>query len=109
MYELVLSFEKDDKEMIEALDKEFGNSVHYEENKGFNGLEIFITAIIPIAAFSFQVVDFLLTYLHKKNDVNENKKRLLITSDGDISLEGYSEEEARQIIDYYMQLKDDKS
>lgn len=109
MYELVLSFEKDDIEMIQALENEFGNSVRYEENKGFNGLEILITAVIPIAAFSLQTIEFLLTHLHKKNDVNKDKKRLLVSTDGSINLEGYSEEEARQILKYYFELKNDKS
>ena len=106
MIELILSFEKEDTEMINELKKEFGNDIHYEENKGFSGLEIFITAVVPIAALSIQVIDFLLTHLH--NDVTDNKKRLLITSDGDIDLRGYSEEEARKIIKCYFEMKNDK-
>lgn len=104
MNELVISFEKTDIEMISALNYQFEDIVKYEENKGFNGLEVLVTAIIPITSLTVQVIDFILTYLKKES--SNNKKRVLISSDGSIDLRGYTEEEVRKILHCYFENQD---
>lgn len=105
MNELVISFEKTDRELIDALNCQFGENIKYEENKGFNGLEVLITAIIPISALTVQVIDFILSNLKEKS--SDDKKRVLIDADGSIDLRGYTEEEARKIINCYFSNKND--
>lgn len=104
MYELVISFDKDDVEMDKIIKEEYGDSAKYEEVKRFDGLS-FVTVVVPIAALTIQTIDFILT--HFVNHSNE-KRRVLIDSDGSMDLRGYSEEEARRIIQCYFDNKNDK-
>lgn len=106
MYELVVSFEKTDTEMMSILNHQFGENIIYEENKGFNGLEVLLTAVVPIAALSVQVLDFIISNF--KDRPSNAGKRVIISSDGSIDLRGYSEEEACKIIRCYFDNQDDK-
>ena len=72
-----ISFEKNDKELIEALQQQFGNNIKYEESKGFDGLQILLTAVVPITTLTVQIIVFILENFcnrDKKID-NTNKKR----------------------------------
>ncbi len=108
--ELVVSFKKDDEELITILQQQFGNKVKYEEGKGFDGLEILLTAVIPITALTIEIVDFILNNFWNKNKITDNndKKRIIIDSDGNIDLSNYEEEEARKIIECYFRNQNDK-
>lgn len=107
--ELVISFEKNDEELIEVLQQQFGNNIKYEESKGFDGFQILLTAVVPITALTVQVVDFILANFcdRDKKSNNANKKRVIIEADGSIDLRGYSEEEARRIIECYFENQHD--
>ena len=95
--ELVVSFSKDDAELISALEKQFGSAIRYEENKNFDGLDILLTVVIPIAAVSVQIVDFILSHFYRDTE----KQRVLILPNGSVDLRGYTEKEARRIIECY--------
>ena len=57
--ELVMSFKKNDIELIQAIENQFGKSIIYEESKGFGGLEVLLTAIVPVTALTVQIIDFI--------------------------------------------------
>lgn len=101
--ELVVSFSKDDAELISALEKQFGSAIRYEENKNFDGLDILLTVVIPIAAVSVQIVDFILSHFYRDTEKHSNKgkQRVLILPNGSVDLRGYTEKEARRIIECY--------
>lgn len=73
-----MSFDKTDAELHEAIDKQFGDVVRYEESKGFNGLEILITAVVPVTALTVQIIDFLMNNFH---NVQSNSKKVIIQPD----------------------------
>lgn len=107
--ELVVSFEKNDEELITALQKQFGNNIKYEERKGFDGLQILLTAVVPITALTVQIMDFILSNFYRNNKADNNdKKRVIMEPDGSIDLRGYTEEEARRIIECYFENQHDK-
>lgn len=108
--ELIMSLEKNDEELIAALQQQFDNKIEYIESKNFDGLEILLTAVVPITALTVQIMDFILTYFWKtdKKSVGTDKKRVIIESDGSIDLRGYEEEEARRIIECYFENQHDK-
>ena len=105
--ELVVSFEKDDKELIAILQEQFGNVVSYDESKNFDGLEILLTAAIPITSLTVQIIDFVLANFWNRKS-NDNRKRIIVEPDGNIELSGYTEEEARRIIECYFENQHDK-
>lgn len=103
--ELVMSFDKNDVELHEAIDKQFGEVVIYEESKGFNGLEILITAVVPVTALTVQIIDFIMNNFHSLE--SNEKKRVIIQPDGSIDLRGYTADEAREIIKTYFESQKD--
>lgn len=108
--ELVISFEKNDKELIEALQQQFGNNIKYEESKGFDGLQTLLTAVVPITSLTVQIIDFILANFCNRDKTSDNadKKRVIIESDGTLDLTGYEEEEACRIIECYFENQHDK-
>ncbi len=105
-----MSFEKNDEELIAALQQQFGNKIEYVENKNFDGLEILLTAVVPVTALTVQIMDFILNNFcnRDKKSVSNDKKRVIIASDGSIDLRDYKEEEARRIIECYFENQHDK-
>lgn len=108
--ELVVSFEKNDEELIAALQDQFGNNIKYNESKNFDGLEVLLTVVVPITALTVQIMDFILSNFHKTNAKpnNTDKRRAIIEPGGSIDLRGYTEEEARNIIECYFKNQYDK-
>lgn len=108
--ELIMSFEKNDEELIAALHQQFNDKIEYVESKNFDGLEILLTAVVPVTALTVQIIDFILTYFWNKDNksVDNDKKRVIIESDGSIDLRGYGEEEVRRIIECYFENQHDK-
>lgn len=104
-----MSFEENDKELITALQKQFGDQVKYEHSKGFDGLEILLTAVVPITALTVQIIDFIIAnFCRKDGESNSNdRKRVIVEPDGSIDLSGYSGEEACKIIESYFARQDD--
>lgn len=107
--ELIMSLEKNDEELIAALQQQF-NKIEYVESKNFDGLEILLTAVVPVTTLTVQIMDFILTYFWKtdKKSVGADKKRVIIESDGSIDLRGFEEEEARRVIECYFENQHDK-
>lgn len=105
MMELVISFQKDDAELVAALEDFFGDKIAYEESKNFDGLDFFLTVVIPVSSLSIQLVDFILSYFNNKETKGpaKGKQRVIISPNGSIDLRGYSEKEARKIINCYFE------
>lgn len=108
--ELIMSFEKNDEELISALQQQFGNKIEYVESKNFDGLEILLTAVVPVTALTVQIIDFILANFCNRDKKSESngKKRVIVESDGSIDLRGYNEEEARRIIECYFENQHEK-
>lgn len=105
---LVMSFQENDKNLINELKKQFGEEIVFERNKGFDGLEILITVAIPIAELTIHIIEFIISnFCNRERSEDCNNKRLLISPDGNIDMSGYSEEEARQIIKCYFESQND--
>lgn len=102
--ELVMSFKKNDIELIQAIENQFGKNIIYEESKGFGGLEVLLTAIVPVTALTVQIIDFILAnFWNKGKEQSNNNKRIIVDPNGNIDLKGYTEEEARKIIERYFE------
>ena len=92
MTEIVLQFPRDDTAFRDALESQFGDKVVVAETKSFDGVEFFqaiITIALPLAPF---VNNFLIAYLR------ERKKRIILTRDGEVRLDNYSVEEAKDLL-----------
>lgn len=100
MKELRLCFPIDDIEMKDAIDKEFGDGVTYIEERSATGMEIILTAVIPIAALTIQTLDFILTHLVKYEDEEEpiDRGRRIECFGTRISFYNYSAEEVIKIL-----------
>ena len=103
--ELTIQFEENDKELIEALQQQFGHNIMENKSKNFDGLEILLTVVIPITALTIEIIDFILNNFwdREQKNCNNDKKRVIVEPDGTIDLRGYSEEEARRIIKCYFE------
>ena len=97
---LMIKCNKADSSFIEETKTVFPNTEIIEE-VGFSGEE-WIMLAISLAGLSIQIADFLLTHLAKpKNEEssNESNKRVIITSDGEISIIGYSRDDVVKILE----------
>lgn len=106
MYKLVVSFQNDDLELKKAIDEQFGSDLYYEEEKGFDGWDVFLTVVIPVAEFSLSLLTFIITYFCSHDT---DKKRVIIEPDGRIDLTGYSGEEAEKILRAYFESQIEKN
>lgn len=64
-----------------------------------------MTVAIPITAVSVQIIDFILSYFYKNKEKpsSKEKRRVLIMPNGSVDLKGYTEREARRIIECYFE------
>lgn len=100
MKELRVCFPVDDVEMKEAVKQEFGDNVTYIEERSATGMEILYIAVIPAAALTVQIIDFILTHFVKDEDQEEPEKkgRRIEIYKSRIVLYEYSEEEVIKIL-----------
>lgn len=97
---LGIKFSENDKEMLQAVKAHFPDCQIIRSDK-FEGTEIFLVAIIPLAGLTIQVLDFILTHLihPKTEDTSTNmdtSKRELISEGKSVDttdLEGKTREE----------------
>lgn len=103
MYQLKIRYQEQDTEFKEALERVFPKHDEISHEKDFDGLTIFITVAIPIMEFSIQIVDFVFSYLAMKKTISGEKtlKRVLVTKEGDLYLEGYGKDEVNDIMRSY--------
>lgn len=105
MYSITLQFEKDDVALKQALNEHFGSDIKYNAVKNFDGLNVFLTVIIPISALSLQLFDFILTHFADKKTMPSTNgcipKRLLVDKEGNIDLTNYNKDEAIEILKAY--------
>lgn len=103
MSDITVKFKSNDEEIKDALNNEFGSDVDFYESKGFDGSEFIFVAVIPIAALTFQVVDFFLNHFSKK----KNSGRVIIKEGKEIVIEGYSFDEVKAILKLLMENDDE--
>lgn len=105
MYRLEIGFEKTDIHFRDELEKMFGLEITYSQKKNFDGMSVICTAIIPVAALTVQVIDFIFTHLAKKDSIEDKDagKRVIISEDGSMDLTGYSGDEVEKIIKGYFE------
>lgn len=97
----------EDQEMIDALIKSFPNCTTMRSDE-LEGAEVFFMAIIPLASFGLQLIDFILNhFVPKKNerdpkdDLACSTKREIVAEGKSVSvteLEGMSEQEVKKKI-----------
>ena len=98
MSDITVKFKSNDEEIKEVLNNEFGSNVDFYESKGFDGSEFIFVAVIPIAALTFQVIDFFWNHFSKK----KNSGRVIIQEGKDIVIEGYNFDEVEAILKIIM-------
>jgi hypothetical protein len=92
MPNLILEIPREDAEFRAALEKEFGDKLTVAEITSFDGLQclqVIIEIILPLAPAA---VAMLTTYLR------EHKRRIILTPEGQLSLENYSVQEAKDLV-----------
>jgi hypothetical protein len=92
MSDIVLQFPTDDIEFRTALEKQFGDQAIIAEVKGFDGVaycQAIVKVVLPLAPY---VVGFLIGYLR------ESKQRIVLTAKGEIRMENYSVDEAKDLL-----------
>lgn len=94
MRDLTVKFKVNDDELRNALSNEFGEDVDFYESKGFDGSEFVFVAVIPILELTFQITDFFMNHFAKK----ENTGRVIVRENKEISIEGYTAKEVRDIL-----------
>lgn len=80
--------------------RSFGDNVTYIEERSATGMEILIVAVIPIAALTVQIIDFILTHYVDKEGKEEPEKRerKIEYSESRMTLYNYTPDEAIKII-----------
>lgn len=96
-----------DQEMIDALNKSFPNCTTIRSDE-LEGAEVFFMAIIPLAGFTLQLLDFILNHFvpkknerDPKNDLAYSTKREIVAEGKSVSgteLEGMSEQEVKKTV-----------
>lgn len=112
MNKIVIEFGQTDDELKSALEEYFPNNHEVYEHKGLDGGLEFFVAIITTLDFSMHCIEFFTTYFaRKKNgettkggnnekDTHNNKiQRVIVTPKGKISIEGYSGEDVKKILE----------
>lgn len=94
MSDITVKFKSNDREIKDALNNEFGDNVDFFESKGFDGSEFIFVAVIPIAALTFQVIDFFLNHFSSK----KNSGRIIIKEGKDVIIEGYNFDEVEDFL-----------
>ena len=99
MNQLILQFSSSDNELKVAIKNEFCDGMEFIEKKSFLGEVDIIQALItigpPLAAFLFE-------YFSKKLQ-DRNKTRIVISKDGEMSLEGLSKEEIEDVLKKWLE------
>lgn len=96
-----IKFSENDKEMIRAIKENFPDCATLRSDE-LEGAEVFFVAIIPLASFGLQLLDFILNHIPKKgtskSDQNNEAKRSFISDGKTINaseLEGMNEQQVR--------------
>jgi hypothetical protein len=92
MPDLVIQFPRDDEAFRAALETQFREDATIAEVTSFDGVTFFeavVTLTAPLAPF---VVDFLVRHLRA------SRKRIVLTREGEITLENYSADEAKKLL-----------
>jgi len=91
--DVIFGCEKTDAEFSRLLTDTF-SGVDELENFSFSGIGEILLFIVPVAALSVQVVDFILTHVSK----NKQKGRVVVVKGRKYSFEGYTKKEIIDIL-----------
>ena len=102
-----IKYSADDQEMIDALNKKFPNCTTMRSDE-LEGAEVFFMAIIPLASFGLQLLDFILNHFASKKNEKDSQnglacstKREIVAEGKSVSsteLEGMSEQEIKKMV-----------
>lgn len=90
--DIVFACSKDDKEFGEAIYKNFADADELK-NFSFSGMEEMILFIVPIAALTIQVIDFVWTHMK-----DESKDRFVIINGRKKYFKNYTKDEIVEIL-----------
>ena len=92
---IIVEFSQHDDELKAALQEALGNDMEFLEVRSFDsGTLGIIQAIVPAVP---ALVKVLVAYFTRPNSPSP-LKRVVVTKDGGLSLEGYSSQEVEQIV-----------
>lgn len=91
--DIIFACNKDDKEFEEAICNTF-TDVNVMENFSFSGMEEFLLYMVPIAALTIQIADFILTHIKDKRD-----DRMVIINGKKKIFKGYSKDEIIEMLE----------
>lgn len=86
----LICFQKNDKEFINVLHKEFGDDIEITLIEGLDGKE-FLSALVNIAKITIEFIN--------KHMKNEKTKRFIKTRHGDIYFQNYTAEEIVMVLE----------
>jgi hypothetical protein len=93
---LIVQFGANDKAVAEAIKAAFGTGAEFVDVKNFDaGVGDYIQAIVPAIPAAAQI---LVAYFTRPR-TPKLPGRVVVTKDGDISIEGFSREDVERLID----------
>jgi hypothetical protein len=95
---ILLQFAKDDAELRHAIAQAFGSEAELIEVKNFDaGIMDVVQAVVPLVSPLIPIVSELLINYFTRKDATKSG-RVILTKDGDISVEGLSREEVEALV-----------
>lgn len=93
---IILEFDQNDFELKEALAKEFGDQLNLIETKSFDGVTAnVVQAILPVVS---ALTPLLVAYFARPKSPPPTK-RVVITDNGGVTLEGYTNTEVEHLLE----------
>jgi hypothetical protein len=90
METIVIQCDASDRELLDALAQKFGSEATIVKAQNFSGAEDLVQALVPVVP---ALLTFLATYFTIKG-----KRRVVVTSEGNVSLVGYSAKDVEKVI-----------
>ena len=96
MNTIILEFDRDDLELREALTNAFGDQLSLVETKSFDGgMADVVQAIVPLVS---ALTPLLVAYFARPTSPTSTK-RVVITDNGGVTLEGYGTKEVEHLLE----------
>jgi hypothetical protein len=90
---IMVQFDKGDEDVAAAIREAFATQVEFIEVKNFDGgVAEYVQALLPVVPAVAQV---LMSYFTRPG----HPRRVIVTSEGDMSIEGLSREDVERLID----------
>jgi hypothetical protein len=93
---IIVQFDKRDEELTAAIQGVFGHQAEFVEAKKFDaGLGEYVQALLPVVP---AVAPLLIEFFTRVREPRA-RKRVIVTSDGDMTIEGFSRADVEKLID----------